>query len=250
MSEVKEDKRAARTRQRFARRQWARRWRVWRWVVAMVLLVALAATGIWLVWFSSVLAVQGVTVTGTGYLTRAQVVQAAAIDDGEPLVRVDLESVQRRVAGLAPVRTVEVTRQWPDTISIQVVERQPVAVVQIGGRFRALDREGVLFRDYDARPASLPLVQSSAVASPEALAEAAAVASALPRDLARRVDHLEVRSVDEIRLVLRDGRLVVWGSADESADKVRVLTAILDKPGRTFDVSVPGQPTISPRLRP
>ncbi len=250
MTEVQEDERLARARKRFARRQWARRWRVWRWLVALVLVVALAVTGVWLVWFSSVLAVQGVTVTGTGFLSRAQVVEAAAVPDEEPLVRVDLESVRRRVAGLAAVKSVEVTREWPDRISIKVVERKPVAVVQIGGRFRAVDSDGVLFRDYDARPASLPVVQSNAVASPETLAEAAAVASALPKALSRRVDHLEVRSVDEIRLVLRDGRLVVWGSAEASDDKARVLTVLLGQKGRTYDVSVPGQPTISQSLRP
>ena len=46
--------------------------------------------------------------------------------------------------------------------------------------------------------------------------------------------------------VLRDGRTVLWGSADESALKAEVLVALLDGPGRTFDVSVPGQPTFKP----
>ena len=64
-------------------------------------------------------------------------------------------------------------------------------------------------------------------------------------DLARRVDHLEARSVDQISLVLRDGRTVVWGSADQSAEKAKVLQALLGFDAQQYDVSVPGRPTTS-----
>ena len=59
------------------------------------------------------------------------------------------------------------------------------------------------------------------------------------------VDHLDLRSVDEIDLVLRDERLVRWGSAESSAEKAEVLIALLSQPARVYDVSVPGQPTTS-----
>ena len=45
-------------------------------------------------------------------------------------------------------------------------------------------------------------------------------------------------------LELRDGRTVVWGSAEESGAKAEVLAALLEQPGATYDVSVPSQPTI------
>jgi cell division protein FtsQ len=111
---------------------------------------------------------------------------------------------------------------------------------------RGLDTEGAVFDSYRQAPADMPRVQTSADAGREALEEAAAVVGALPDDIASRVDHVEVATVDQISLVLRDGRTVLWGSADESALKAEVLVALLDGPGRTFDVSVPGQPTFKP----
>ena len=69
--------------------------------------------------------------------------------------------------------------------------------------------------------------------------------SALPPALSRRVEHLEVETVDQITLVLRDGRQVVWGSAEDSEAKAEVLVALLKEPARRYDVSVPGQPTTS-----
>ena len=45
--------------------------------------------------------------------------------------------------------------------------------------------------------------------------------------------------------MLRDGRQVVWGSAEDSAAKAEVLVALLKEPAKRYDVSVPGQPTTS-----
>ncbi len=232
-----------RTRRRFARRQWARRWGAWKWVVAVVLVAGLLGAAWWLLFFSATLSVQGVTVTGTAYLTPTQVQDAARVPIGEPLARVDLDAVSDRVKALAPVASVEVTRSWPDRVRIDVVERSPVAVVEVGGTVRGMDDEGVLFREFSRRPGNLPLVRTFAAAGVDARREAAEVISALPRDVARRVDHLEVESVDQITLVLRDGRSVVWGSAELSDEKARVLVPLLERPAEQYDVSVPSQPT-------
>ena len=51
-------------------------------------------------------------------------------------------------------------------------------------------------------------------------------------------------TVDQISLVLRDERIVLWGSADESDLKAEVLGPLLSRPGQTYDVSVPGQATV------
>jgi len=79
--------------------------------------------------------------------------------------------------------------------------------------------------------------------TPEALQEAATVIAALPQQLRRLVDHVEVLTVDQITLVLRDGRTVVWGSSDDSQQKAVVLLALLEQPAKIYDVSVPSQPT-------
>jgi cell division protein FtsQ len=233
-----------RSRRRFARRQWARRWLAWKPVLAAVLLIALVAGGIWLVYFSSYLAVQGVRVTGVEQLTTDQVEHAAGVPDGEPLATVDLDRIRSRVQSLAPVRSADVSRQWPHKVLITVVEREPVAVVEIAGQLRGMDADGVVFRGYKKAPATLPRVQTSASTGSEALREGALVVAALPGALAAKVDHVDVETVDEISLVLRDGRLVEWGSAERSAQKAEVLADLLTAvDAKHYDVSVPGQPT-------
>jgi cell division protein FtsQ len=238
------DRATSRSRKAFARRQWARRWLTWKYVVASVLLLAVVVGGIWLVWFSSVLAVQKVDVSGATTLSRSEVLDAAQVPEGEPLARVDIAAIAARVRALAVVKTVDVTREWPHGVRITLTERTPVAVVELGGRLRGVDADGVVFRAYAQAPPGLPHIQTTSDTSPDALAEGAAVVAALPDPIATRVDHLEVVTVDEITLVLKDGRTVQWGSSDQSDLKAEVLQALLRHRGHDFDVSAPGQPTV------
>jgi cell division protein FtsQ len=235
---------ATRTRRRFARRQWARRWLAWKPVLAVVLLLALLVAVLWVVYFSSFLSVKGVDVRGARQLSDSQVRAAAAVPEGEALARVDLDLIRARVEALAAVRSADVSREWPDQVLISVEEREPVAVVEIAGQLRGMDEDGVDFRDYAQPPADLPRVQSGPDTGSDALREAALVVAALPADLAAKVDHVEVETVDEITLALRDGRTVRWGSADDSDLKAEVLAELLvARKAQTYDVSVPGQPT-------
>ena len=203
--------RDARSRRRFARRQWLRRWLAWRYVVGSVLLVALVAGGIWLVFFCSVLDRQAASkVAGRVAADRA------AASSPRPTSRTARQLAARRPRARSgpgsrpwpPVRQVDVSRDWPDGVLIAVTERTA------GRRGRrsaagsaAMDADGVLFRDYAAAaPPACPRVRldrgrQQRPRSPRR----PAVIAALPAGLAARVDHVEVATVDQISLVLRDG---------------------------------------------
>ncbi len=53
----------------------------------------------------------------------------------------------------------------------------------------------------------------------------------------------EVETIDRIRLSCAGGRTVMWGSAEDSAQKAEVLAVLLGQDAREIDVSVPGRPT-------
>lgn len=239
------EREAVRTRRRFERRRWARRRHAWRWLLAALLAVGLCGAAIWLVLFSDHLAVDGVAVDGVESVREGEVRTAADVPVGEPLATLDLAAIESRVGTLAAVRSVDVSRQWPDAVLIRVEERMPVAVVSIGGEFRGLDAEGVVFDRFRKVPVGLPRVEVDADVADDALVEAAAVVAALPEELAATVDHVEVRTVDQVSLALRDGRTVRWGSADDSEQKAAVLTELIAaRQAPVYDVSVPGQPTV------
>lgn len=234
-------------RKRFVRRQWARRWLAWRGLVAILAGMCVLAGSVWLVFFSSMLAVSGVKVEGNEVLDPRHVRRVAAVPMGEPLATVDLDAIAARIEGLAPVLRVDASRSWPDKVRIAIEERVPVAVVERDGVVRGLDKDGVIFRSYPSAPDALPVVRMKATTEADALAEAATVIGVLPGDLASRVDFVEVATIDTISLRMSNGRTIFWGSAEDSENKAKVIDVLLRAApkARTYDVSVPGQPTTS-----
>lgn len=237
--------RASRVQRRFARRLRARRWRAWRRVLVLLALVAAVAGGVWLMFFSSVTAVHDVSVQGVSVLTEDEVRTQAAVPLDVSLATSDLDAVRARVEALAPVATVEISRDWPDTVRIEITEREALAVVEWEGAWRAVDGDGVLFRTYPERPDGLPLLDTSAATPAEALGEAATVVDYLPAELLARVASVEVGSIDAISLLLRDGTRINWGSADDSEAKLEVLMLLMQQEGRVYDVTAPGRPTVT-----
>lgn len=234
-----------RQRRAFARRMWRRRWINWRVWLAAAAAGGLLAGAVWAVWFSDWLSVQGVEVVGADSVSHTQILEVADVELGGPLISADTDLIAARVRSIAAVLTVEVTKQWPDTVLITFTERTPVARLELGKRALGLDAAGVAFTAGTPLPTGLPRVVTPPGTATDALREAAAVADALPPRIRSLVDHLEVVTADKITLELKDGRVVVWGSSQDSALKADVLAVMLDQPGLTIDVSVPGSPTTS-----
>jgi cell division protein FtsQ len=230
------------------RRRAGRRRRVLR-VLLGLLAVGVVGGLVWVIWFSSALAVTRIQVEGTTTLKPTDVRSQAAVKLGEPLVRVDTVAIESRVAAMERIDQVEVTRQWPRTIRIEVVERKPVGWVLSGGAIRALDRYGVDFRSLRSEPDHLVEVRVETVTArkrQQALEGAAAVLELLRTDeprLLKRVQYLRVASKDSIQLVLRKNRTVTWGSAAKGEQKLTVLRSLLKIKARGYDVSAPEQPT-------
>jgi cell division protein FtsQ len=240
------------TRRRFARRAWARRWARLRRLLVLLVLVALVAGAGWLVFVSSVLAVERVHVGGARTVPADRITEVAAVPMGEPLARVDVDRVRARVERVPVVARADVGRSWPHTVSIEVTERTAVAAVRTERGYRLIDAEGVLFRNVREPREGLPVlsvgtqptVGATAVPGSDAAREAAAVVASLPPRLAHRVAGVQARTMDSIELRLHDGRSVQWGSAESSALKTKVLLALLKRDASVYDVSVPGSPTL------
>ncbi len=219
-----------------AERQGRWRSRVRRTGIALGVVVPLAVLA-WVLLGSPLLAVRTVEVVGEHRLRAAEVVGAADVRAGTPLARVDTAAVVRRVEQLAPVAHVSVTRAWPHTLTITVVERVPVVALAQDGTYGLLDRDGVEVARVASAPRGLYRLTSS---SPDATAAALAVLDHLPRSITGRLGSLRAPSPDQVTLVLRDRRQVLWGGPEDGATKASAVLALLRLPGTVYDVSAPG----------
>jgi cell division protein FtsQ len=203
---------------------------------------------VWLLLVSPVLGVSSVQVDGVTTLPADQVRDTAGIEPGTPLLRVDVDAARARIARLPQVASVAVTRGWPNTVVVTVVERTPIAIVGEPGRRTLVDAKGVLFDTVSGAPPAgvVPLdVPSPGPGDPATTAALAAV-EALSDDLRTQVASVAATPAGETTLTLTDGTLVRWGGPERSERKAAALAALIDQlahgdlePAATIDVSTP-----------
>ena len=109
--------------------------------------LAIVAGAAWALLGNRVFVVRSVTVTGTHLLAPGQVIAAADVSLGTPLLSVDTGAVTRRVEAIGDVASATVTEDWPDHLAITVTERVPAMAVRMaGGGYDLVDPTGVIVR--------------------------------------------------------------------------------------------------------
>ncbi|MFE2142543.1 cell division protein FtsQ/DivIB [Streptomyces sp. NPDC059456] len=225
-------------------------------LLCLLAAVLLTGGGSWVLYGSSWLRVEKVTTSGTLVLTPEQVLAAASVPVGAPLVSVDTDEIADRVRSRLPrVDSVDVVRAWPHGIGLKVTERKPVLLIKKDAKFVEVDASGVRFDTVPKAPAGVPVLELSAGQSPSGrrfdeerlLREAVGVAGDLPEPVAKETVQVRMGSYDSVVLELSRGRTVVWGSGEQGEAKGRALTALLKAAPKAdhFDVSVPTAPAVS-----
>lgn len=69
---------------------------------------------------------------------------AIGADEGDALMKMDLQAIRERVEKLGWVSNARVSRNWPDTLFVQIKERKPFAIWQYREQHRLIDRAGTV----------------------------------------------------------------------------------------------------------
>jgi cell division protein FtsQ len=179
-------------------------------------------------------ALQHVQLTGVSPAARADVMAAARVYHGQPLLSLDLDQVRQRVEQVGWVRQARVVRLLPDTIRIVVDERSLLAVWEHAGHTVVVDRLGQPVPEADPRHfANLPLIVGAG--APDSAAQVLGYVAQHPR-VVQRLDAL-VR-VDDRRwdLRLRDGAIIQLPQDGEEAALIQLDQ--LDRRSRVLDLGL------------
>lgn len=225
-----------------------RRRRVAAAVVAVLLLGALGLVVRVVLYDSGLFNVQGVQVEGISTLPESDILGAAAVPIGAPLASIDSGDVAARVAKLPAVATATVSRSWPHTVTVTVVERVPVVSATTPAGVQLVDATGAVYPG--TPPPGLPRLLFGAVGPDDPSTRSALSALAtLPPPVRSQVVTVDATVAGsgvpgQVTFGLTDDRQVVWGTEDRAAEKAAVLVPLLTQPGRVFDVTSPDLPTI------
>ncbi|WP_353950392.1 FtsQ-type POTRA domain-containing protein [Knoellia sp. S7-12] len=229
---------------RFRERALERRRRPWRRVLWIVVAAGVALALVWLAFWSPLLAVRSVQVSGVTGADRTAVAGLVDVAKGTPLARVDLAEVEERVRSRRSIAEVSAERGWPSTLRVRVVPRQPALVLKNPeGQLEVVDATGVSYGTVTTAPAGVPVVTAASTkgTTKEALEAALSMIRTLPVDLADQVSAIAVSTANLVSFTL-GGVQVVWGGADAADRKLEILRALLPTKPAVIDVSAPDTP--------
>ncbi|MDO8987083.1 MAG: FtsQ-type POTRA domain-containing protein [Coriobacteriia bacterium] len=215
-------------------------------VVAVVLVIAVGSIALYR---SSIFLITKVEVMGNTQLSANEVRTLAAASPKATLLRFPAKEVSQRVSDSPWVRSVSVTRDFPDTMRIRVTEFVPSALVDGGGDiFWLVDSSGwviaqqpqettstlITIRDLESFEASAGERSTS-----EALRNALRVWRALSSELRARTRTISAPSVDKTALMTTDDITIFVGSSADIERKDFVARRILEEQaGKVVSINV------------
>ena len=138
--------------------------RVWKTLLGILVLVSLTVFGVGAYSLTRYLKtsprfeVGKVAVAGLRRVERSQVLARAGLPNTLNVFSVNLAEVRERIERLKWVRYATVQRILPNTISIQIVERQPVGLARIRGEIYQFDAQAELLEPERGEGVNFPIL--------------------------------------------------------------------------------------------
>jgi cell division protein FtsQ len=197
--------------------------------------------------------VDAIHLQGATAAARKQIIAAADLHAGAPILSVDLAALRDRVRQVGWVSDARVFRMLPGTLVIAVDQRPLMAVWQHGGRFVVVADNGTPMPDVaPAKFGELPLIVGDGANE--------AAAAILPMVAARQRLAAKTQSLVRVdgrrwNLALKDGGMVMLPATGEAAALARLdaldrTAKILDLGFSRIDLRDPEMVVVRPRAGP
>ncbi len=250
---VSEVRNASRYRQRAAKSH-----RIMGVLIAVVVVFAVLGIGGFALSSSGAFKVEKVTVSGADHISSEDLTQLAAVPEGTTLLNVDANGISSRLTSNAWVKSASVDRVFPDTLNLNITEREISAVVSVTvdesntvERW-ALSSDGMwlckipdnresaeaqalpsqVFEDADS---ALEITDIPYGSKPEAgsycnnanVENALGVIDGMTTELAGQVKSVAAASSESTTLTLQNGIEIAFGSSKDIRDKERVCLQLM-----------------------
>jgi cell division protein FtsQ len=223
-------------------------------LVSMLVLAGLVVGGYFWVRASSLSAVRNVKVSGLSGAEAGQIRDALeSTARSMSTLNVDTSAFHTTVAGYPEVKSVRASASFPHSMTITVVEQNPVAIVVAGGHRTVVSGDGTLLPNATAS-SSLPTIAMTVAPggttlSGTALQETELLADA-PNALLSRIASAAISSSHGLTVVLRGGPQLYFGASEKMTAKWNSVVAVLansSSAGAAYiDVSDPSRPAAGP----
>lgn len=199
----------------------------------------------------SVTSASDVAVEGNQYVSTEEVLNALGLPSPAPsgfginVFRISLDRMRKQVESIAWVRSAALTRAYPHRLIVHIIEREPVAFVNVGGELKLVDADGVLLEKPERASFAFPVLGGLEAAGNLAERRSRlAVFETFVREMSEEarssgwlVSEVDLADADDLKAVLVQGRdtiLVHFGHQDFAA-RFHDFLSLLPEMQRTHD---------------
>ena len=90
--------------------------------------------------------IDNIEIEGARRLSRSLLLEQSKLSPGASLLAIRPGQVERALMAHPWIAKAEVSRKWPNSLHLQIQERDPVALVQFGEELLYMDRQGMIFK--------------------------------------------------------------------------------------------------------
>jgi cell division protein FtsQ len=167
------------------------------------------------------------TISGNSRVSAEEVFQRAGVE-GENIFFLNHADIEARLRGTSNIKSAVVRCELPATVDIQIVEREPVYIWQVGNATYWLDADGVVMEPMGPAPDTITLIDTDAKAiqSGQQISRDILDAAAELRKWLPNKKTFQWSEVHGLSFQHDDGYAVYLGKADNLTGKMATLTAL------------------------
>jgi len=186
---------------------------------------------------------EDVVVEGNRFVSRAEILNVLGLPfgrkagAGRSLLRLSLETARKQVESIPWVHRADLMRVYPHGLLIRVVEREPIAFVNIGGHVGLVDEEGILLEKPENAAFDFPVLTGlDASGNMEERRSRLALYQEFMREVSADItrsgwliSEIDLRDAEDLRVLLvqQQETLQVHFGHQEFAERFRNLVVLL-----------------------
>jgi len=171
--------------------------------------------------------VSEICVTGNRHLTDEELRSLSGVQVQTSLLALSGTAVSRQLLKSPWIRSVNVRKQFPETLSLVINEAEPFALLDMKGRLFLVDEKGTLLEELRDNPVPfLPVIAGDPFQQKEGFSEALSLAKVMnEKGFTAERDQIEIiADRPEELTVIMDGTRVKIGSGDYEQKLERLIT--------------------------
>ncbi|MFA5881028.1 MAG: FtsQ-type POTRA domain-containing protein [Eubacteriales bacterium] len=206
---------------------------------------------------SSFFRVKAIKVNGNKQFTKAEVVALTGLQQGLNIFKANLKQAEEKAVLHPMVRQVEIIRDLPDTIIINLTERKAIGLVAQNGNFIVMSEDGCyLSKVNNLSNINLPIITGIDLgqAGPGQKVADGKLKTALdylmtmPENIRAAVSEINVSDLNNIRMFTIDKAEVRFGDAKRIGDKIKLYQEVINQKYQNriqyMDISYRGSPVV------